>query len=244
MQHRHSFWIISTGAALLVALGVRLGFWQLDRAAQKTAYAEAIAAQAAKMPLDNQGLLTLSLDTLDATHRPVRLTGRWLANHVVYLDNRQMMGKVGFYVITPLQLTGLDGKPSTQVVAVQRGWAPRDFTNRDQLPLVETPALSVVLTGRLAPPPSKLYSWVEAETGRIRQNLDWNFYRDQIGLTLFPYSVVELGEPSNGLRREWPQVDAKIHTHYGYAAQWFALSLLIAGLYIWFQWIAPQRVKK
>ena len=48
MQRRQSFWIISVAAALLVAVGVRLGFWQLDRAAQKIAYAEAVADQAAQ----------------------------------------------------------------------------------------------------------------------------------------------------------------------------------------------------
>mgnify|MGYP000318083724 FL=1 len=35
MQRRQSFWIISVAAALLVAVGVRLGFWQLDRADEK-----------------------------------------------------------------------------------------------------------------------------------------------------------------------------------------------------------------
>jgi surfeit locus 1 family protein len=244
MQRRQSFWIISVATALLVAVGVRLGFWQLDRAAQKIAYVEAVADQAARPALDNRGVRALKHDQMDAIHRPVRLTGQWLARHTVYLDNRQMGGKVGYYVIAPLQLTGLDGQPSNQVIAVQRGWAPRDFLNREQLPPVTTPVGLLEVTGRLAPPPSQLYSWAEAETGPVRQNLDWDRYREEIGLTLLPFSVVELGEPGDGLRREWPQVDAKIHTHYGYAAQWFALSLLIAGLYIWFQWIAPYRVKK
>ena len=110
MQRRQSFWIISVATALLVAVGVRLGFWQLDRAAQKIAYVEAVADRAARPALDNQGVRALKHDQMDAIHRPVRLTGQWLARHTVYLDNRQMGGKVGYYVIAPLQLTGPDGQ--------------------------------------------------------------------------------------------------------------------------------------
>ena len=51
-------------------------------------------------------------------HRPVILHGHWLAAATVYLDNRQMNGRPGFYVLTPLQL---DDRP--EVVLVQRGWA-------------------------------------------------------------------------------------------------------------------------
>jgi surfeit locus 1 family protein len=32
-----------------------------------------------------------------------------------------------------------------------------------------------------------------------------------------------------------------VATNYGYAAQWWALSILIAILYVWFQFIAPRR---
>ena len=90
MQRRQSFWIISVAAALLVAVGVRLGFWQLDRAAQKIAYAEAVADQAAQPALDNRGVRALKHDQMDATHRPVHLTGQWLSRHTVYLDNRHV----------------------------------------------------------------------------------------------------------------------------------------------------------
>ena len=34
------------------------------------------------------------------------LQGRWQAEHTVYLDNRQMQGRPGFYVLTPLLLEG------------------------------------------------------------------------------------------------------------------------------------------
>jgi surfeit locus 1 family protein len=54
-----------------------------------------------------------------------------------------------------------------------------------------------------------------------------------------------MGVASEGLLREWPLVGTGVATHYGYAFQWFALSALIAILYVWFQivrrFIIPRR---
>ena len=45
----------------------------------------------------------------------------------------------------------------------------------------------------------------------------------------------------DGLLRAWAAPDAGLHKHYGYAFQWFLLSALILGLYVWFQLIRPRR---
>ena len=83
-------------------------------------------------------------------HRQVIVQGTWLAQHTVFLDNRQMNGKPGFYVLTPLQLEG-----GGAVVLVQRGWVPRNFADRAALPKVETPAGRVTVQGRIAPAASQ-----------------------------------------------------------------------------------------
>ena len=243
-----AFWLITVAAVLLTAVGVRLGVWQLDRAHQKEAWVAAIANQASRPALDNQGVAQVASQgsnsvVAEYVHRPVRLTGRWLPAHTVFLDNRQMNGRVGFYVVTPLQLVDVRGYETPLVVVVQRGWVPRDFLDRARVPEILTPGGPIEIVGRLAPPPTQLYSLGEAQPTRIRQNLDWSAYEKELGEPLGSYSVVQTGVMSEGLLREWPQVDAKIYTHYGYAAQWFALAALIFVLYIWFQWISPHRVK-
>jgi surfeit locus 1 family protein len=85
-------------------------------------------------------------------HRRISATGRWLAGKSVFLDNRQMNGKIGFLVVTPLQL---DGSPLA--VMVQRGWVPRNFVERAQIPKIDTPGGAVQVAGLLVPAPSKLY---------------------------------------------------------------------------------------
>jgi surfeit locus 1 family protein len=122
-----------------------------------------------------------------------------------------------------------------KVLLVQRGWVPRNFLNRNQLPEVQTPEGLVSFRGRIALPPSKLYELGGATTGPIRQNLDMQAYRQESGLPIrTDFSVLQLGEASEGLLREWPLIQLGIDKHYGYALQWFAIAALVSGLLVWF----------
>jgi surfeit locus 1 family protein len=141
-----------------------------------------------------------------------------------------MEAKVGFFVLTPLRL-----EPQGQVLMVQRGWLPRNFEHREQLHELQPPAGVVMLEGDIALAPSKLYAPGAPGEGPIRQNLDLDQFRSQTGLLLESFTVRESGPPSQGLRRQWSVINFGIEKHYGYAFQWFALSVLIAGLYLWFQ---------
>jgi len=164
----------------------------------------------------------------------VHLRGHGLAQHPVYLDNRQMQGRAGFFVLTPLQLEGL---PLT--LLVQRGWLARQVQDRTQLAPVDTPAGTVELSGRLAPAPARLLDLGGPAPGpgssRIRQNLDLTAYAAETGLALAPWTVLQTEGPDDGLQRQWPAFTAGVEKHHGYAFQWFALSGLIALLYVWFQ---------
>ena len=232
------FWLL-TLAALLVAGGTfSLGQWQLRRAAQKEALQSAIETRKSLLVLDAPALLAIK-NIADVDHRPASLQGVWRADNTVFLDNRPMSGKSGFVVVTPLALVD-----SAQIILVQRGWVQRSFIDRVNLPAVSTPAGIVTVSGRIAPPPSKLYEFKGDERGRIRQNLDMMAFSAEIGSALLPVSLLETGEPSEGLLRDWAAPNIGVEKHYGYAFQWFALCALVVGLYLWFQVITPFRVKK
>lgn len=229
------FWVVSLVAAAGTAATFSLGLWQLDRAHQREALSAAIEAARTMPPLPQEVLLGAQAASL--VHRPVRLRGRWDAGRTIFLDNRQMGQRVGFYVVTPLLLSGSD-----RAVLVQRGWAPRNFERRESLPSVQTPAGEIELTGRIAPPPSRLYQPGPVPTGPIRQNLEVDAFAAETGLHLLPLSVQQTGPASEGLLREWPVTGGRgPETNYGYAVQWWALSALIACLYAWFQFIHPRR---
>ena len=229
--------------AALVGMGVTasLGRWQLGRAAEKLAYQATLEARAAMPALDAQALQA-SLGEGGATaagteallHRAVRLQGRWLPAYTVYLDNRQMQGRPGFYVVTPLLLS--DEKA---VVLVQRGWAPRHQVDRSLLPPVQTPTGEVQVSGRIAAHPPRVYQLGQEQGGAIRQNLDLDAWRAETGLPLAPVLVVQTGAASDGLQRDWPEAASGVEKHYGYAFQWFGLCTLIGLLLLWFQVVRP-----
>ena len=118
---------------------------------------------------------------------------------------------------------------------VQRGWVARNFETRATVPKVQTPSGPVSLEGQIAPLPAKLYEPGTPRLGLIRQNLDLAQFREQSGLALAQFTIRQTGPPSEGLRRDWPEVALGLEKHYGYAFQWFAMSALVAGLYLWFQ---------
>ncbi|NQW94322.1 MAG: SURF1 family protein [Polaromonas sp.] len=232
------FWLLTAVAVLVAGATFSLGQWQLRRAAQKQNLQLSIKAQSNLFILKAQDL-ALEKNSLDVVHRRASLKGVWRAEHTVFLDNRQMNDKPGFIAITPLVLDG-----TGQIILVQRGWAPRSFANRAALPAIETPEGPVIVSGRIAPPPSKLYEFKGAESGRIRQNIDVSLFSREIALPLLGVSMVQIGPANEGLLRDWAAPNVGVDKHYGYAFQWFGLCALVVGLYIWFQFIYPWRVKR
>jgi len=120
-------WIVLVAALAAAALTARLGLWQLDRAAQKNQLQAALDSQLALPPLPPAELARDAAGAAAQQHRAVVVEGQWLAALTVYLDNRQMNGRPGFYAITPLRLD--DGS----AVLVQRGWLPRDANERTRI---------------------------------------------------------------------------------------------------------------
>ncbi|MFT7400949.1 MAG: surfeit locus 1 family protein [Hydrogenophaga sp.] len=232
------FWIVTVATVLTMAATASLGRWQLQRADQKLALQAEMDARAA-LPVWSETDLLQTPAPRTAWHRPVRLQGEWVPHASVFLDNRQMDGRPGFFLLTPLRLAGSD-----RSVLVQRGWAPRDFIDRSRTPDVPTPAGEVTLEGRLAPPPAKLYELGESAPGPIRQNIELAAMGSEFKLDLLDASVLQTSDVEDGLLRQWPRVETGVDKHHGYAFQWFALCTLAAVLYLWFQLISPRRKRK
>lgn len=229
-------------AVLGIAATARLGWWQLDRAAQKTALQQAIELRSSLPALGNDALATDDAQLEAQLNRQALLRGRWLSEHTVFLENRPMGGRFGFVVVTPLLLDGLDA-----AVLVQRGWTPRQLNDRSLVPALPDPRDGVQLRGRLTAAPTRVLGLGEAGSGAIRQNLDRVAFARETGLKLLAPTVVQLeamrlgdSAVADGLLRDWPAPDLGLQKHYGYAFQWFALCALILILYVWFQIVRPR----
>ena len=249
------FWLITLAAVVGMGVAASLGRWQLSRAAEKEVLQHLLDERARLPAIDAASLLAprasadAGADPAAVLHRAVVLEGHWVPEHTVYLDNRQMQGRPGFFVLTPLRLARGEGGAEAGMVLVQRGWVARNFQDRQQLPAVPTPTERVRIEGRVAAAPSRLYEFQDRQGGqgfsRIRQNLDLAAFRTETGLALAPFTVLQTGTASDGLLRDWPVVGTGVEKHYGYAFQWFGLCGLMALLYVWFQivrrFIRPRR---
>lgn len=239
-------WIVTVATLLALVAAVALGRWQLDRAAQKIALQQALESRGQQPPLSNQELPRADEEAPEALmYRRASLVGQWdqTPAHTVFLDNRPMDGRAGFFVLTPFQL---QGQPSA--ILVQRGWVPRDAAQRDRLPTLPLPPGDVRIEGQVVRAPSRAFELgTPVRSGPIRQNVELPAFQDETGVRLLPIVLLQSASPdassptSDGLLRHWPAPAVDVNKHYGYAFQWFALGALILGLYVWFQVLAPLR---
>jgi len=98
-----------------------LGRWQLDRAEQRRETAAILEAGRRAPAL----ILTPSVESAALqAWRPATAQGQWRPEWSVLLDNRNLDGKPGLWLATPLML---DDK---NAVLVLRGWVERPIGNR------------------------------------------------------------------------------------------------------------------
>lgn len=270
MNPMHKRWLAVIAGTLLALLTARLGAWQLDRAAEKTALAEQQRQRAGApswsgrdWPCQPAGEAVAHAPDVPnpalPAQQPVRLRGRWLSQHTVFLDNRPMDGQPGFFVVTPFKLS--DSMCPGGIVLVQRGWWPRDPQDRQRLPDWPDVDVDIELQGVVLPHVSRTYALGEEgppprKAGpALRQNVDEAFWLAWLGQSPLPGAVLQghpeamtsvsaAGVAPPDLRRDWPQPDLGVDKHRAYAAQWFALSALSVGLTLWFSVIRPWRARR
>ncbi len=229
-----------TGAVVLVGLAsiaatCALGVWQLHRAAGKEALQQEIDAAARAAPVAPDADALTHPDAL--AHRHLRFAGRWVPEHVVYLDNRPENGRAGFYVMMALRIE----QPLAREILVNRGWMQRDATDRARIGAYETPTGPVEVSGvALADEPRllELAAPGARPLSTIWQNFDFDAYARASGQT--PVRVVlrqDANAQPDGLSRDWPDrggaLQSQIDRHHGYAFQWFALAATIAVLLLY-----------
>ena len=236
--------VIACSALVAVTATLMLGQWQLSRGRQKDLM-QAQLEQQIKLPALSQNELIGLEDKRAYLNRRVNLRGQWMADLTVYLANRSHAGRTGFWVMTPLKLD------NSNTVMVDRGWVGWNPASPSERPTgVVTPTGVVEIEALIVEPPSKMLElWGSSaqqsnpqasyRTSGIRQNFDLNLFESQTDIKLSAV-VHELGEPSDGLIRELPVLGVSSDRNFGYAVQWFMLSALIMGLYVWFQLIKPR----
>ncbi|WP_345812757.1 SURF1 family protein [Paraburkholderia sp. PREW-6R] len=208
---------------LVVAVTVRLGFWQRSRALQKEAL-EAQITQFEHGPAQTVGAVPVPLKQIEF-HR-VKARGSFVADKVVYLDNRPYNDQPGFYVVMPFKLA------SGGYVLVNRGWLPRNMNNRETIAPYTTPQGEIEIEGIARADASRAFELGNGGSAAhqpIRQNLDTAAYAAETGLPLQPFVIQQLSDDGDKLVRDWPAPTNGVERNYGYMLQWWGMALAALG---------------
>jgi surfeit locus 1 family protein len=218
--------IATTMLAALLSLFFSAGFWQLDRAGQKQAILDDFASAS-----NGAHHTALVSDQAAAAlrFRSFQLTGRYLPDKQVLLDNMTDGGANGYQVLTAFRTGNL-------YVMVNRGWI-RASGNRQLLPDISVGSEERTITARLNTFPSpglRLEQPAEPPTGQPARLLfpDRAALQQQLGIELPDYQLQLDPEQSDGYLRAWKVVESGPEKHLGYAFQWFSFAALAVIFYL------------
>ena len=209
---------------VLIALFVRLGFWQLDRAQQKIDLQQAFDSPAR--------FALVSEDLQPEPFQAIKSRGRYLSDRQIVIENAIQDGALGYYVITPLEFSSY-----APLLLVNRGWIRKDM-NQYGLPEIEpeSPAGSIRgKTGnlpRVGIRPGEAFA-DHSKWPRVGVWPTLDEAAAELGREVLPYVLLLDPDQDNGYSRRWKPAQAGPSTNYGYAFQWFAMAIALVAIMGW-----------
>jgi surfeit locus 1 family protein len=205
--------------ALVAAVFVRLGLWQLGRLEERRAVNRGAAAARAEPPRE----LVLGADRSagELNERWVQATGQFDHTHEVVLRGQAFQGTPGIMVATPLRLAAGDS-----AVLVLRGFVPSADAVRAEIDSLREPgqvrvrglATSIASGGGRPLEHGGHTTWARLDLEALRARL--------------PYPVLPVllrQSPDSGLPalpRRLPPPELSEGPHLSYAIQWFAFAVM------------------
>ncbi len=233
-------WSVWLGAVLTVGaiiILVKLGFWQVERGAEKQ-HIEAQLELRARLPVQRLSALNASpvIDSYTGIKVSASLTP--VADRYLLLDNQTFDGQVGYLAYQLMQTK--DG----QYVLLEVGFVSA-LASRQVLPDVDWLVSSSHYEGRLYQRQRNPLSYqLQIEEGKVAriQNLNLTELENLWHIELLPY----LFQPQQAdwpYAQPWQPVPLASTRHYGYAIQWFglAIALLCLSLWAWIQFVVRNR---
>jgi surfeit locus 1 family protein len=218
------WWWVTLLVLLLMGLLARLGFWQLDRLAQRRVENVALAAALNSPPVPLTDL-DFSGDLDELKDREVIAEGVYDLENQLALIVQSWGGSPGIHLIAPLLLD--DGETA---VLVDRGWIPDEETDPAFWSQYDETG-PVSIDGYIAK--SQIISRGTAESAPSGPRQQW--YRvdvaaiqPQMPYTLLPIYVIQSPPPEGNVEPPFNQprtVEISEGNHLSYAFQWFIFSL-------------------
>lgn len=209
---------------------LKLGFWQLDRADQKSRMEASYISHLSDDPDPINDLLAAK-DWHSAEWRSVKADGEFASTNIL-LDNQIVDGTAGYFVFTPFKLSA-----SPLWVMVNRGWVPMG-NSRSQIPPVGSPHGTTEIIARVTDiPPTGLFlgkNAIEVMSDSVlrAQRIHIDEMSAYLKHNFVPFVLRLEPESDNGFVRQWPLPGFGQEKHLGYAFQWFALAGTLLAIYL------------
>jgi surfeit locus 1 family protein len=213
-------------AIVLMAVMIKLGFWQYNKAAQKQALQNTYNARVNEPAIE----LPTSIERLEEwRYRRVQATGTYLKDYQVFLDNQVEGDEAGYHVITPFRAE------NGATVLVDRGWIPAG--DRSKLPVISTPTGKVTVAGFSWIPSSKFFELSAPANAKewqpLWQNMDMPRYMKLVPFKVHPFVIrLDANSQAGGFVRNWVMPAERIEMHIGYAYQWWGFSAALFAIWI------------
>lgn len=229
---RPVWWTVALTVAAMV-LFVRLGVWQLDRAAFKESLLRRYAAAATASA---QPFAAVAAHPSPDSYPRVRLDGQYLADRVYLLDNPKHDRRGGVEVYVPFRP---QDHADRRLLLVDLGFLPG--SGSDQRPdLPPLPRGPVSLHGLYLPPPGAGF---EMGGDALSQQATWpktTIYLDlpqvaaDLRQPLYPRVLALDAEASSAYQRNTHFDFSAMppSRHRAYAFQWFTFAVAIAALFV------------
>jgi surfeit locus 1 family protein len=219
---------------------IRLGFWQLDRLAQRRASNAVLVHQLALPPLSLAGdTLPVELrsgsDLTALKNRAVSARGTYDFSHQVVLKLQSWEGQPGVHLITPLLIEG--SSRAVLAVLVDRGWVPYTEVAPANQRQFDEPG-PVTVTGRFQLSQPLPAAAVQASSSQAEwYRLDIAAIQAQMPYPLLPVYIQQSPPPGGNAQlpyRVEPAYDLSDGPHLSYAIQWYSFALIFGGGYVYY----------
>lgn len=216
---------------VVIAVCVRAGIWQLDRAETRETLASEREARNAQGPRQ----ITELLEMKEPGNYPVQVRGHFDNQHNILLDNRTLNGVAGYHLLTPLETqAGIH-------VLVNRGWLPRG-PDRARLPDIAPIDGLVTVHGQSYVYSDRIMVLAEDDLSSPEwplrlQRVEMQAIGQVLGVELAPFELrvdpgQALEQSGPPLPRVWQDATMTADRHRAYAVQWFGLAAAVLVIFL------------
>ena len=214
--------LLSSFSIFFVIVFVFLGVWQIERAAHKEGLLQAFNSEQESPPI--------RLTSQSPDWSRVFVDGIFDSSRQILIDNQIHKGKVGYKIFTPFRFD------DNKIVLVDRGWIAQGQSRSDlpQLNILEKKSRIIATVtspeqGVLAGSELLTNEWPRVSQTKAVEVIASAFKEPILDIVL-------VLDPGSSQITEFIQIKPFAITpvkHYGYAMQWFTMSIVLLGMFLY-----------